>query len=121
VLQLESVTEARKFMSAARAFARRKPIVAYKPRSTVSPRAPVSHAGALADDEAVYDAALARAGVVRVGRIDEVFGAAELLARERLPRGARLAVVTNAGSPVARAAQALLARAALGAWVSNPI
>jgi acetyltransferase len=111
VLYVESVTNARKFMSAARAFALSKPIVAYKGgRFPASAEAAVSHTGAIAGGDAVYDAAFERAGIVRVGRIADVFATAELLARVRVPSGARLAIVTNAGGPGVMAADALLAR-----------
>jgi acetyltransferase len=111
VLYVETVTDARKFISAARAFTLTKPIVAYKAgRFPASAKAAVSHTGAMAGEDAVYDAAFERAGIVRVGRISQVFATAELLARERLPRGARLGIVTNAGGPGVMAADALLAR-----------
>jgi acetyltransferase len=111
VLYVESITDARKFMSAARAFTLGKPIVAYKAgRFAASAQAAVSHTGAMAGEDAVYDAAFQRAGIVRVGRISQVFATAELLARERPPRGARLGIVTNAGGPGVMAADALLAR-----------
>jgi len=111
VLYVESVTEPRRFMSAARAFARVKPIVVYKAgRFAASAQAAVSHTGAMVGEDDVYDAAFRRAGLVRVGRIEDVFSTAELLARERPPRGERLAIVTNAGGPGVMAADALLAR-----------
>jgi acetyltransferase len=110
VLYVETVTEARKFVSAARAFTLRRPIVAYKAgRFPASAQAAVSHTGALAGADAVYEAAFARAGIVRVERIAQVFATAELLAREHLPLGARLGIVTNAGGPGVMAADALLA------------
>jgi acetyltransferase len=111
ILYVESVTEPRKFLSAARAFAKTKPIVAYKAgRFAESAAAAVSHTGALAGADDVYDAAFRRAGIVRVREISEVFDAAELLAGRRTPRGDRLAVVTNAGGPGVMAADALLER-----------
>ena len=77
-------------MSAARAFARGKPIVAYKAgRFPASAKATVSHTGAMAGEDSVYDAAFERAGIVRVDRIEDVFDTAELLARERRPAGPR--------------------------------
>ena len=98
-------------MSAARAFSRTKPIIVYKAgRFTASAQAAVSHTGAMVGEDAVYDAALRRAGAVRVGRIEDVFAAVELLARERPIHLSRLAVVTNAGGPGVMAADALLAR-----------
>jgi len=112
VLYVESVTEPRTFMSAARAFSRNKPIIVYKAgRYEASAKAAVSHTGAMAGEDSVYDAAFRRAGLVRVGRIEDIFSTAELLARERPPhRRGRLAIVTNAGGPAVMAADALLAR-----------
>ena len=111
VLYVESVTEARKFMSAARAFTLSKPIVAYKGgRFPASAQAAISHTGAMAGEDAVYDAAFERAGIVRVDRISQVFATAEILARERQPHGSRLGIVTNAGGPGVMAVDALLAR-----------
>ncbi len=110
-LYIETVTQPRKFMSAARAFSRTKPIIVYKAgRFAASAQAAVSHTGAMVGEDAVYDAALRRAGAVRVGRIEDVFAAVELLARERPIHLSRLAVVTNAGGPGVMAADALLAR-----------
>ena len=111
ILYVENVTNPRKFMSAARAFARGKPIVAYKAgRFAASAKATVSHTGAMAGEDSVYDAAFERAGIVRVDRIEDVFATAELLAHERRPTGPRLAIVTNAGGPGVMAADTLLAR-----------
>ena len=111
ILYVESITNPRKFMSAARAFARRKPIVAYKAgRFPQSAQAAVSHTGALAGADDVYDAAFKRAGIERVDEIGEIFHAAELLGRAKRPRGARLGVVTNAGGPGVMAADAVLRR-----------
>jgi len=110
-LYIEAVTQPRKFMSAARAFSRTKPIIVYKAgRFAASAQAAVSHTGAMMGEDSVYDAALRRAGAVRVGRIEEVFATAELLAKERPIYRARLAVVTNAGGPGVMAADALIAR-----------
>ncbi len=111
ILYVESVTDPRKFMSAARAFARVKPIVAYKAgRFAESAKAAVSHTGAMAGADDVYAAAFRRAGIVRVEEIDDVFQAAELLAGSRHPHGASLAVVTNAGGPGVISADVLLAQ-----------
>lgn len=110
VLYLESVTEARRFMSAARAFTRTKPIVVYKAgRFAQSAEAAASHTGAMAGVDAVYEAAFQRAGMVRVYHAEDMFDCAELLARNRLPSGARLAVITNAGGPGVMAIDELLA------------
>jgi acetyltransferase len=111
ILYVESVTNPRKFMSAARAFARNKPIVVYKGgRFPASAKATVSHTGAMAGEDTAYDAAFQRAGMVRVDRIEDVFSTAELLARERPPSRPRLGIVTNAGGPGVMAADTLLHR-----------
>ncbi|MEW4530411.1 GNAT family N-acetyltransferase [Maioricimonas sp. JC845] len=110
ILYLESITEARSFLSAARAFTRSKPIVAYKSgRFAESAKAAASHTGALAGEDAVYDAAFQRAGVVRASDLDELFDTAELLARNAPPGGGRLAIVTNAGGPGVIATDSLVA------------
>jgi Acyl-CoA synthetase (NDP forming) len=88
LIYMEGVGNARKFMSAARAFARRKPIIILKPgRFAESAKAVHSHTGAMAGDDAVYEAAFRRAGVVRVGEIAELFNAARVLDSKRLPAG----------------------------------
>lgn len=111
LLYIESITDAREFMSAARAFARRKPIVAYKAgRFAQSAAAAASHTGAMAGDDDAFDAAARRAGVERVFEMEDMFDCAQLLAHERLPRGPRLAIVTNAGGPGVMAVDSLLAR-----------
>jgi acetyltransferase len=111
VLYIESVTEARKFMSAARAFTRTKPIVAYKAgRFPESAKAAASHTGALAGEDAVYEAAFERAGIVRIQDSEDLFDCAEMLAHQRVPRGERLAIVTNAGGPGVMATDALMSR-----------
>jgi acetyltransferase len=110
VLYLESVTEARQFMSAARGLSRSKPIIAYKAgRYAESAKAAASHTGALAGVDAVYEAAFARAGIVRVLESEDLFDCAELLSRSRPVRGPRLAIVTNAGGPGVMATDALIA------------
>lgn len=111
ILYVESITEARQFMSAARAFTKNKPIIAYKAgRFQESAKAASSHTGAMAGVDAVYEAAFARAGIVRVFELDDLFDCAELLARQRPPRGERLAILTNAGGPGVMATDALLER-----------
>jgi acetyltransferase len=121
ILYAESVTSARKFMSAARAFARIKPVVAYKSgRFAESAKAAASHTGAMAGEDAVFDAAFERAGIERCYEIDDMFDCAELLARQRPPSGPRIAIVTNAGGPGVMAADALLARDGVLATLSPP-
>jgi acetyltransferase len=109
LLYIESITGARKFMSAARAAARNKPVVAVKAgRGAEGARAALSHTGALAGEDIVYEAALARAGILRVRAIDELFAAVETLARATLPKGDALAVLTNGGGPGVMAVDALV-------------
>lgn len=119
ILYVESIQSARKFVSAARAFTRSKPIVAYKAgRFALSARAAASHTGALAGEDAIYEAVFARAGIVRVYDSDDMFACAELLARRRPPHRERLAIVTNAGGPGVMATDALLARGGVLAALS---
>ncbi|MCD0462236.1 bifunctional acetate--CoA ligase family protein/GNAT family N-acetyltransferase [Roseiconus lacunae] len=111
ILYVESIDEARRFMSAARAFTRTKPIIAYKAgRFAESAQAAASHTGAMAGVDSVYEAAMARAGIVRVFEVDDLFNCAELLARQTPPSGPRLAIITNAGGPGVMATDALLER-----------
>jgi acetyltransferase len=110
LLYIEGITHPRKFMSAARAAARGKPIIAIKSgRSAEGARAAASHTGAMASGDAVYDAAFQRAGIVRVNDIDELFAAAETVARVSRLRGDRLAIVTNGGGVGVLATDALVA------------
>ena len=100
LLYIESLTHIRKFMSAARAVSRVKPIVVLKSgRSEAGARAASSHTGALAGEDAVYDTAFKRAGIVRVNTIEELFDCAELMAKKSRPAGSRLAIITNGGGP----------------------
>jgi acetyltransferase len=109
LIYMEGVGDARKFMSAARAFARSKPIIILKPgRFAESARAVHSHTGAMAGDDAAYEAAFRRAGVVRVGEIAELFDAAKVLDSRKLPAGPRLAIVTSAGGPGVMATDAII-------------
>jgi acetyltransferase len=111
LLYVESISDARKFMSASRAFARTKPIVAYKAgRFPESQKAAAAHTGAMAGDDAIYNAAFARAGIIRVDDVNDMFECAELLGRRLVPRGPRLAILTNAGGPGVMATDALIAR-----------
>lgn len=111
LMYAESITGARDFMSATRAFSRTKPIIAYKSgRFFESAQAATSHTGALAGEDAVYDAAFRRAGIERVFQLSDMFDCAELLARERQPQGPNLAILTNAGGPGVMATDALLLR-----------
>ena len=109
LLYVEAIKEARKFMSAARAAARLKPVLVVKVgRFAESARAAASHTGALAGSDAVYDAAFRRAGMLRVGDMAELFDAVETLALARAPQGERLAILTNGGGPGVLATDALM-------------
>ena len=111
IVYIESITAAREFMSAARAFARTKPIIAYKAgRFAESAAAAASHTGAMAGDDDVYAAAAQRAGIERVYELDDMFDCAELLSHHRLPSSTRLGIVTNAGGPGVMATDTLIAR-----------
>ncbi|MBI5320578.1 bifunctional acetate--CoA ligase family protein/GNAT family N-acetyltransferase [Bradyrhizobium sp.] len=98
LLYIEAVRDARKFMSAARAAARVKPIVVVKSgRMAQGARAAATHTGALAGADDVYDAAFRRAGMLRVFDLRELFDCAETLGRLKAPEGKRLAMLTNGG------------------------
>ncbi len=109
LLYVEAISQARKFLSAARAAARSKPVLAVKSgRHEASAAAAATHTGVLAGSDAAYDAAFRRAGMLRVYRLEELFDAVETLALARRPRGPRLAIVTNGGGIGVLAADALL-------------
>lgn len=108
LIYMESLTRVRRFMSAARAVARAKPIVVLKSGKTRwGAQAAASHTGALGGKDIFYDAAFARAGVVRVDSIGELFDCAELMSKQRRPKGDRLGIITNAGGAGVMAADAL--------------
>ena len=110
ILYIESLKNARRFMTAARAFARNKPIVAYKAgRFQESAAVAVSHTGAIASEDTIYDAAFQRTGIARVFDIGEIFDCTELIGRKKIPKGPRLGIVTNAGGPGVMATDALIA------------
>lgn len=98
LLYIESIHHNRTFMSAARAAARNKPVLAIKSgRFEEASKAAMSHTGALASNDYVYDAAFARAGMLRVYEFEELFAAVETLSRSRRPKGDRLVILTNGG------------------------
>jgi acetyltransferase len=108
LMYMESVTSARKFMSAARAAARNKPVIVVKAgRAPAGARAAASHTGALAGSDLVFDAAVRRAGMLRVDTLEDLFGAAETLAHKQAWVGDRLVVLTNGGGAGVLAADAL--------------
>jgi acetyltransferase len=109
LLYIEAVTHARKFMSAARAAARMKPVIVVKGgRAEEGARAAASHTGALAGSDEVYAAAFRRAGILRVLSLTELFDAVETLAMARGHRGDRLAILTNGGGLGVLATDALI-------------
>ena len=109
VIYMETIGDARAFLSSAREVSRRKPIIVIKPgRTEAAARAAASHTGSLVGSDEVVDAAFLRCGVVRVTHIDELFHLAESLAKQPRPAGPRLTIVTNAGGPAVIATDALL-------------
>jgi acetyltransferase len=120
LLYLEAVAHARKFLSAGRAAARNKPVIAIKAgRVAQGARAAASHTGALAGADDVYDAAFRRAGMLRVADVDELFSAAETLGRGAPPAGDRMAIASNGGGPAVLATDALVAGGARLAELSD--
>ena len=110
LLYMESIGDARSFLSAAREVALRKPIIVIKAgRSEAASRAAVSHTGALTGSDEVFDAAVRRCGVLRVKSISDLFHMAETLDRQPRPHGPRLTILTNAGGPGVLAADELIA------------
>jgi acetyltransferase len=109
VMYMETIGHARSFMSAAREVAQTKPIIVIKPgRTEAAAKAAASHTGSLTGSDEVLEAAFRRSGVLRVGRIDDLFNMAEILAKQPRPRGRRLTIVTNAGGPGVLATDALI-------------
>jgi acetyltransferase len=109
LLYMETIGDARAFMSAAREVALKKPIIVIKPgRSQAAAQAAASHTGSLAGSDEVFDAALDRVGVLRVNSIGELFSMASILSKQPLPKGPRLTIVTNAGGPAVLATDAAI-------------
>lgn len=105
MLHLESVRDARRFMSALRAAARAKPVIALKSaRHNCNAKAAQSHTAAMIGGDDAFDAALSRAGVVRVSTIGDLFSAAKILSVTNHPVGNRLTIVSNGGGPAILAA-----------------
>jgi len=119
LLYVESITAARKFMSAARGAARNKPVIVVKAgRHPAAAAAAASHTGAMAGSDAVYDAAFRRAGVLRAAGLEQLFAAAETLSRTGPVKGEALAILTNGGGFGVLAADALLDRDGIMATLS---
>jgi acetyltransferase len=109
VIYMESIGDARSFLSAAREVALNKPILVIKAgRSELAAKAAASHTGSLAGSDAVLDAAFRRVGVLRIDRLGDIFDMTEVLARQPRPAGPRLTIVTNAGGPGVLAIDALV-------------
>jgi acetyltransferase len=109
LIYMESIGDARSFLSAAREVALKKPIIVIKPgRSEAARKAAASHTGAITGADEIFEAAFRRCGILRVAHIAELFDMAEVLAKQPLPKGPRLAIVTNAGGAGVLATDALL-------------
>ena len=120
VLYMESIGDARAFLSAAREVAMTKPIIAIKAgRTEAAAKAAASHTGSLTGSDEVLDAAFRRCGVLRVRRISELFHMASVLSKQPRPRGPRLTILTNAGGPGVLATDALISAGGKLAPVSS--
>ncbi|MGC8794986.1 MAG: acetate--CoA ligase family protein, partial [Bryobacteraceae bacterium] len=109
LLYMETIGDARSFISAAREVALSKPIIVIKPgRTEAAARAAASHTGSLAGSDEVLEAAFRRSGVLRVNTIADLFYMAEVLAKQPRPAGPRLTIVANAGGPAVLATDALV-------------
>jgi acetyltransferase len=115
LIYMEGVTSPRRFMSAARAVSRIKPIILAKSgRSEAGARAAASHTGAMAGLDEAYNAAFRRAGIIRVGTVRQLFDCAEALGKVQRPVGGNLGIITNAGGP------GVMAIDALTTWGAEP-
>jgi acetyltransferase len=110
LLYMESIGDARAFLSAAREVSFSKPIIVIKAgRSEAASKAAASHTGAMTGSDEVHDAAFRRCGVLRVDRISELFQLADVLGKQPRPRGPKLTILTNAGGPGVLATDTLMA------------
>jgi len=109
VIYMETIGNARSFLSAAREVALSKPIIVIKPgRTAAAAKAAASHTGSLTGSDEVLEAAFRRSGVLRVNNISDLFYMAEVLSKQPRPKGPRLTIVTNAGGPGVLATDALI-------------
>ena len=109
VIYMETIGNARSFLSAAREVALNKPIIVIKPgRTAAAAKAAASHTGSLTGSDEVLEAAFRRSGVLRVNNIADLFYMAEVLSKQPRPKGPRLTIVTNAGGPGVLATDALI-------------
>lgn len=121
LMYMESLDHARRFMSAARAFANTKPIIVLKAgKSQAGAKAALSHTGSLTGNDAVFDVAFQRAGIIRVDTISQLFSCAQAIAMQPLPKGDRLAILTNAGGPAILATDYLSTNGGTLAELSEP-
>jgi acetyltransferase len=110
LIYMESIGDARSFLSAAREVALTKPVIVIKAgRTDAAAKAVASHTGSLTGNDAVLEAAFRRVGILRVNTIQDLFEMAEVLSKQPRPPGPRLAVVTNAGGPAVLATDMLVA------------
>ena len=117
---MEGVHSPRLFLSAVRAAARVKPVIVLKAgRYTIGSKAALSHTGAMAGNDRVWDSALRRSGAIRIREYDQLFVASETLANGRMPNGPRLAILTNGGGPGVLAADAVADKGAILAGLSD--
>jgi acetyltransferase len=109
LIYMESIGDARSFLSAAREVALNKPIIVIKPgRTEAAAKAAASHTGSLTAGDEVIEAAFRRSGVLRVNNIADLFYMSETLSKQPRPRGPRLTIITNAGGPGVLATDALI-------------
>jgi acetyltransferase len=109
LIYMESIGDARSFLSAAREVALAKPIIVIKAgRTAQGGKAAASHTGSLVGSDDVFDAAFERSGVLRVSDISDLFHMAEVLAKQPPPKGPKLTILTNAGGPAVLATDALI-------------
>ncbi len=110
VIYMESIGDARSFLSAAREVSLNKPVIVIKAgRTAAAAKAAASHTGSLTGSDEVLDAAFRRTGVLRVNSIADIFFMSDVLAKQPRPRGKRLCILTNAGGPGVLATDALVA------------
>ncbi len=111
VMYMETIKDAKAFMKAATKFSKRRPIMVVKSgKFDKSAKAAISHTGSMAGNDEVFDAAFERAGIVRVENIQDLVGCSQALAKQPLPKGNRLAIITNAGGPGVMATDAIIKR-----------
>ena len=120
LIYMESIGDARSFLSAAREVSLKKPIIVIKPgRTEAARKAAASHTGAITGSDEIFEAAFRRCGILRVSNIAELFDMAEVLGKQPRPQGPRLAIVTNAGGAGVLATDALLSNGGQLAQISS--